>query len=124
MFPSIGESYVSHILYDEPSSRVIHDDPLHYSWAPWSNLQFNVGTSNASIDSSYTSSYVDYLFDRTKSGSHTISRSNLLEFCLILFLSSNVIKLICNANFLILFKFYTSFNQKTHNSSEKDSNAH
>ena len=57
-----------HILYDDPSSEVVLDDPAHHSWAPRGNPRADVGTSRTLINSGYTSGYVDYLFGGSSSG--------------------------------------------------------
>jgi len=65
---SLGKPYVPHSLYGDSSSRVMHDDPQHQSWAPKGNPHTDIGTSHALIGSSYVSGYVGYFFGGTSGG--------------------------------------------------------
>ena len=64
-----------------------YDDPLCHSW----DHRYNLVTSHASIDSSYTLGYVDYLFGRGSRGFKPIDKGNLLDLCMMV--SCGVMKL-------------------------------
>jgi len=51
-----------HMLYGDPSFKVVHDDPLHHSQVLGGNPWADIDANHASIDSSYASGHINYFF--------------------------------------------------------------